>query len=70
VIKMRFGVGDGSEHTLEEVGQSFLGEGAERGRVAAPRRGRGKRREAPIVHRSFRAFRNGPIPLKAKGVRA
>ena len=23
VIKMRFGVGDGSEHTLEEVGQSF-----------------------------------------------
>ena len=24
VIKMRFGVGDGSEHTLEEVGQNFL----------------------------------------------
>jgi len=23
VIKMRFGIGDGSEHTLEEVGQSF-----------------------------------------------
>ena len=23
IIKMRFGVGDGSEHTLEEVGQSF-----------------------------------------------
>ena len=23
VIKMRFGVGDGSEHTLEEVGQQF-----------------------------------------------
>jgi RNA polymerase primary sigma factor len=23
VVKMRFGVGDGSEHTLEEVGQSF-----------------------------------------------
>ncbi|MGH9383823.1 MAG: sigma-70 family RNA polymerase sigma factor, partial [Vicinamibacterales bacterium] len=23
VIKMRFGVGDGSEHTLEEVGQNF-----------------------------------------------
>jgi RNA polymerase primary sigma factor len=23
VIKMRFGVGEGSEHTLEEVGQSF-----------------------------------------------
>jgi RNA polymerase primary sigma factor len=23
VIKMRFGVGDGSERTLEEVGQSF-----------------------------------------------
>jgi RNA polymerase primary sigma factor len=23
VLKMRFGVGDGSEHTLEEVGQSF-----------------------------------------------
>ena len=23
VIKMRFGLGDGSEHTLEEVGQSF-----------------------------------------------
>ena len=23
VIKMRFGVGDGSEHTLEEVGRSF-----------------------------------------------
>ena len=23
VIKMRFGVGDGSEHTLEEVGQEF-----------------------------------------------
>ena len=23
VIKMRFGVGDGSEHTLEEVGQDF-----------------------------------------------
>ena len=23
VIKMRFGVGDGSEHTLEEVGQSL-----------------------------------------------
>ena len=24
VIKMRFGLEDGSEHTLEEVGQSFL----------------------------------------------
>ena len=24
VLKMRFGVGDGSEHTLEEVGQSFM----------------------------------------------
>ena len=23
VIKMRFGIGDGSEHTLEKVGQSF-----------------------------------------------
>ena len=23
VIKMRFGIGDGSEHTLEEVGQGF-----------------------------------------------
>jgi RNA polymerase primary sigma factor len=23
VIKMRFGIGDGSEHTLEEVGQNF-----------------------------------------------
>ena len=23
VLKLRFGVGDGSEHTLEEVGQSF-----------------------------------------------
>ncbi len=23
IIKMRFGVGDGSEHTLEEVGQRF-----------------------------------------------
>ncbi len=23
VIKMRFGIGDGSEHTLEEVGESF-----------------------------------------------
>jgi RNA polymerase primary sigma factor len=23
VIKMRFGIGDGAEHTLEEVGQSF-----------------------------------------------
>ena len=23
VLKMRFGVGDGSEHTLEEVGRSF-----------------------------------------------
>ena len=23
VLKMRFGVGGGSEHTLEEVGQSF-----------------------------------------------
>jgi RNA polymerase primary sigma factor len=23
VIKMRFGVGDGSEHTLEEVGKQF-----------------------------------------------
>jgi RNA polymerase primary sigma factor len=23
VIKMRFGIGDGSEHTLEEVGRSF-----------------------------------------------
>jgi RNA polymerase primary sigma factor len=23
VIKVRFGIGDGSEHTLEEVGQSF-----------------------------------------------
>ena len=22
-MKMRFGVGDGSEHTLEEVGQNF-----------------------------------------------
>ena len=23
VLRMRFGVGDGSEHTLEEVGKSF-----------------------------------------------
>ena len=23
IIKMRFGIGDGSEHTLEEVGQRF-----------------------------------------------
>ena len=28
VIKMRFGVGDGSEHTLEEVGQSFASPGS------------------------------------------
>jgi hypothetical protein len=37
VIKMRFGVGDGSEHTLEEVGQSFAVTASASGR-SRPRR--------------------------------
>jgi len=36
VIKMRFGIGDGSEHTLEEVGQSF--QVTRRGSVRSRRR--------------------------------
>ncbi len=43
VIKMRFGIGDGSEHTLEEVGQSFAGHP----RAHPPDRGEGAAQAAP-----------------------
>jgi len=56
VIKMRFGLDDGSEHTLEEVGQSFA--------VTRERIGRSRRRRCAVAHpsrsRKLRAFLEGP----------
>jgi len=53
---MRFGLDDGSEHTLEEVGQSFA--------VTANASARSKRKLAQAAHpsrsRKLRAFLEGP----------
>jgi len=56
VIKMRFGVGDGSEHTLEEVGQSFA---VTRERIRQIEAKALRKRRHPSRSRKLRAFLEG-----------
>ena len=56
VIRMRFGIGDGSKHTLEEVGQTAL------------RRGRGRRaRESPAALGARFGRLAPPLPKRRLG---
>ena len=59
VIKMRFGVGDGSEHTLEEVGQSFA---VTRERIRQIEAKALRKLRSPSRSRKLRAFLEGGIP--------
>jgi RNA polymerase primary sigma factor len=67
VIKMRFGVGDGSEHTLEEVGRTFAVT-RERIRRSRPRRcaSSGIRREAASCVRSWKDERGRNRKLESE----
>ena len=56
VIKMRFGVGDGSEHTLEEVGETF---GVTRERIRQIEAKALRRLRHPSRNRKLRAFLEG-----------
>ena len=56
VIKMRFGVGDGSEHTLEEVGQSFA---VTRERIRQIKAKALRKLRHPSRSRKLRAFLEG-----------
>ena len=56
VIKMRFGVGDGSEHTLEEVGETF---GVTRERIRQIEAKALRRLRRPSRNRKLRAFLEG-----------
>jgi RNA polymerase primary sigma factor len=56
VIKMRFGVGDGSEHTLEEVGQSFA---VTRERIRQIEAKALRKLQHPSRSRKLRAFLEG-----------
>src|SRR4051812_28976387 len=56
VIKMRFGVGDGSEQRLEEVGQSF---GVARGRMREVEAKGGRKLRHPSRSRKLKAFLEG-----------
>ena len=56
VIKMRFGVGDGSEHTLEEVGQSFA---VTRERIRQIEAKALRKLRHPLRSRKLRAFLEG-----------
>ena len=58
VIKMRFGVGDGSEHTLEEVGQSFA---VTRERIRQIEAKALRKLRHPSRSRKLRAFLDGPM---------
>src|SRR5215475_9836998 len=57
VIKMRFGLGDGSEHTLEEVGQSFA---VTRERIRQIEAKALRKLRHPSRSRKLRAFLEGP----------
>ena len=57
VIKMRFGLDDGSEHTLEEVGQSFA---VTRERIRQIEAKALRKLRHPSRSRKFRAFLEGP----------
>ncbi|MFQ5876712.1 MAG: RNA polymerase sigma factor RpoD [Acidobacteriota bacterium] len=57
VLKMRFGVGDGSEHTLEEVGQSFA---VTRERIRQIESQALRKLRHPSRSQRRRAFRVGP----------
>ena len=59
VIKMRFGVGDGSEHTLEEVGQDFA---VTRERIRQIEAKALRKLRSPSRSRKLRAFLEGGIP--------
>ena len=56
VIKMRFGVGDGSEHTLEEVGQNFA---VTRERIRQIEAKALRKLRHPLRSRKLRAFLEG-----------
>ena len=56
VIKMRFGVGDGSEHTLEEVGQNFY---VTRERIRQIEAKALRKLRHPSRSRKLKAFLNG-----------
>ena len=56
VIKMRFGIGDGSEHTLEDVGQSFQ---VTPSASARSRRRRCESCATPARSRKLKAFVDG-----------
>ena len=57
VIKMRFGLDDGSEHTLEEVGQSFA---VTRERIRQIEAKALRKLRHPSRSRKLRAFLEGP----------
>ena len=59
VLKMRFGVGDGSEHTLEEVGQSFA---VTRERIRQIESKALRKLRHPSRSRKLRAFLEDPQP--------
>ena len=59
VIKMRFGVGDGSEHTLEEVGQNFA---VTRERIRQIEAKALRKLRHPSRSRKLRAFMEGRAP--------
>ena len=56
IIKMRFGVGDGSEHTLEEVGQTFA---VTRERIRQIEAKALRKLRHPSRSRTLRAFLDG-----------
>ncbi len=58
VIKMRFGLDDGSEHTLEEVGQSFA---VTRERIRQIEAKALRKLRHPSRSRKLRAFLEGPV---------
>ena len=59
VLKMRFGVGDGSEHTLEEVGQSFA---VTRERIRQIESKALRKLRHPSRSQRLRAFLEGTLP--------
>ena len=60
VLKMRFGVDDGSEHTLEEVGQSFA---VTRERIRQIESKALRKLRQPSRSRLLRPFLSGPGPF-------
>jgi RNA polymerase primary sigma factor len=60
VLKMRFGVGGGTEHTLEEVGQSFT---VTRERIRQIESKALRKLRHPSRSKTLRVFTDGPDPL-------